>query len=63
MSRVAQEDEQMITHIEFMCNSIHDFNIEIYEDMMDRDYESAKEKTQKLIKVLSNLVQSMSDEI
>jgi len=63
MSRVAAEDTQTITHIQHTCDSIHDFGDQIYEDMMDRDYDSAKEKAQDLIKVLADMIQSMSDEV
>ena len=63
MSSVAAEDIEMITHIQHVCNNIHDFGDELYEDMMDRDHESAKEKSRELIKVLAELIQSMTDEI
>ena len=63
MSRVATEDTQMISHIEYTCDSIHDFSAELYEDLMDREHKKATEKAQELIKVLSDLIQSMSDEI
>ena len=63
MSRVATEDTQMISHIEYTCDSIHDFGDQLYEDLMDREYEEATKKAQELIKVLADLIQSMSDEI
>tara|TARA_R110002012_G_scaffold288212_3_gene480839 strand:+ start:2365 stop:2556 length:192 start_codon:yes stop_codon:yes gene_type:complete len=63
MSRVATEDTQMISHIEYTCDSIHDFGTGLYEDLMDREHEEATKKAQELIKVLSDLIQSISDEI
>lgn len=63
MPRVAPEDTQMIAHIKHTCDSIHDFGDQLYEEMMDREYDSAKEKAQELIKVLADLIQSMSDEV
>jgi len=63
MSRIAPEDTQSIQHILHVCESIHDFGDELYEDLMDRDHESAKVKAQELIKELADLIQSMTDEI
>ena len=63
MSRVAAEDTQMISHIEYTCESIHNFGDQLYEDLMDREHQKATEKAQELIKVLADLIQSMSDEI
>tara|TARA_R100001443_G_scaffold113952_1_gene129305 strand:+ start:734 stop:925 length:192 start_codon:yes stop_codon:yes gene_type:complete len=63
MSRVAVEDTQMISHIEYTCDRIHDFGDQLYEDLMDREHQKATEKAQELIKALSELINSMSDEI
>lgn len=63
MPRVAPEDTQFITHVEYICGQIHDFGDSLYEDLMERDHESAKENAQELIKELADLIQSMSDEI
>ncbi len=63
MSRVAEEDQKQITHIKYICNNIHDFGDDLYEDLMDRDYNKAKEKAESLIKELKDLITSMSDEV
>lgn len=63
MPRVAQEDSRAITHIKYTCDKIHDFGNELYEDLMDRDYDQAKVKAQNLIKELNDLIISMSDEV
>ena len=63
MSRVSRDDVNAISHINFVSNSIHDFGNDIYEDLMDREHEEARKKAQNLIKVLAELIQSLSDEI
>ena len=63
MPRVAPEDKQFITHVEYICEQIHDFGDDLYEDLMERDHESAKVKAKELMKELADLIQSMSDEI
>jgi hypothetical protein len=63
MSRISKEDVNAISHINFVSNSIHDFGNDLYEDLMDREHEEAKKKAQNLIKVLADLIQSLSDEI
>jgi|TARA_R100000479_G_C6391846_1_gene205481 hypothetical protein len=63
MPRVAPEDRQSIAHIKFICESIHDFGDELYENLMDRNYDEARVEAQKLHKVLSELIVSLSDEI
>ena len=37
MPRIAPEDNSSIAHITFVCDSIHDFGTELYEDLMDRN--------------------------
>ena len=39
------------------------FGDELYEDLMEREHENAKQKARQLIKVLADLIQSLSDEI
>tara|TARA_R100000773_G_scaffold43538_1_gene42230 strand:+ start:5064 stop:5255 length:192 start_codon:yes stop_codon:yes gene_type:complete len=63
MSAISPEDEKAITHINFVTKSIHDFGDELYEDLMDRDNEGAKQKAQQLMTLLADLIQSLSDEI
>ena len=53
----------MITHVEFICSKIHDFADDLYEGMMDREHEDVKSKAQDTIKVLSGLIQSLTEEI
>ena len=63
MPRIAKEDVNAISHINYVSNSIHDFGDNIYEDLMERDNEAAKVKAQNLIKILADLIQSLTDEI
>lgn len=63
MPRIAPEDTRSITHITYICDRIHDFSTELYEDLMDRDHEEAKKKIQDLIKELVDINQSLSDEV
>ena len=63
MPRVAPEDTSTITHIKYVTDAIHGFGDELYEDLMEREHDAAKKKSQKLIKVLADLIQSLSDEI
>lgn len=63
MSPIKKEDTRSIAHINFVCRSVHDFGDELYEALMERDNEDAKKKAQELIKVLADLIQSLSDEI
>lgn len=63
MPRIAPEDQSTINHIKYISNSIHNFGDDLYEDLMDREHDAAKKKAQDLIKVLADLIQSLSDEI
>lgn len=63
MPRVAPEDAPIISHITYVTDAVHKFGDELYEDLMDREHENAKKKAQDLIKVLADLIQSLTDEI
>ena len=36
MPRVAPEDTQSIAHIKFICDSIHDFGDDLYENLINK---------------------------
>jgi|TARA_R100001369_G_scaffold331_2_gene861 hypothetical protein len=63
MQGVSPEDEEAIKHINYVSNEVHDFADILYESLMDREYDEAKDQAQSLIKVLADLIQSLSDEI
>ena len=50
-------------HINYVANNLHDSVNDLYEDLMDRDNDSAKEKAQEICRVCADLIQSLSDEI
>ena len=63
MPRIAPEDRQQISHITFLCDTIHDFGDEIYEKLMYREHKQVKVKAEELVKELQTLIRSLSDEI
>jgi len=63
MPPISPDDRQSVSHITFLADSIHDFGDQIYEHLMDRENQQAKEKAQELIEKLADLIQSLSDEI
>ena len=63
MPRVAPEDSQIISHIEFTCANIHNTGNDLYENMMERDYDEVKKDCKKLIIVLEDIINSMEDEL
>ena len=63
MPRVAPEDTPIISHITYVTDAVHKFGDELYEDLMDREHENAKKKAQDSIKVLADLIQSLTHEI
>jgi len=60
---VSKNDHQSISHINHVTNSSHDLVDQLYEDLMDRDNEKAKQTAQQICKVMADLIQSLSDEI
>ena len=62
-TRIAKEDSQAITHINYICDRIHDFGDDLYEDLMDRDHEEVKKKAKNIIHTMNELIKSLSDEI
>ena len=63
MPRVAPEDTSAISHFNYVTDSVHKFGDELYENLMDRNHDQAKEDAQELIKILADLIQSLTDEI
>lgn len=60
---ISSQDVVAINHINHITNSIHDMTDNLYEDLMDRDHESAKDTAKKIYLVLYDLIKAMSDEI
>jgi len=63
MPRIAPEDTSAINHINYVSESIHNYGDSIYENLMERNHNNAKKDAQELIKVLADLIQSLTDEI
>ena len=51
MSRVAPEDKKTIAHINFTCENIHQFGEDLFEHLMEREYEESQSKAKNLIKL------------
>ena len=62
-NKISADDYQTIRHINYVTNHLHDSVNEIYEDLMDRENEKAKEKAQHICKVCADLIQSLTNEI
>lgn len=63
MAKISREDVSAIAHVNYVANNLHDSVNDLYEDLMDRENESAKEKAQEICRVCAELIQSLSDEI
>jgi hypothetical protein len=60
---VSKHDQQSISHINHVTNSSHDLVNDLYENLMDRDNDSAKQTAQHICKVMAELIQSLTDDI
>jgi|ETNvirenome_6_30_1030629.scaffolds.fasta_scaffold151174_2 predicted translin family RNA/ssDNA-binding protein len=60
---VLAEDTEKISQISFVCKEIHDKVDDIYESLMDRDNEEAKEHIKEIIKYLTDLDRSLTEEV
>ena len=63
MSKVSLEDVNAIAHINYVTHTSHDLVDDLYEDLMERDHSQAKIKAQNIVNIMSELVQSLSDDI
>ena len=63
MAKISSEDHQAIAHVNYVSNTLHDSVNDLYEDLMDRDHDGAKERAQNICKVCADLIQSLTDEI
>lgn len=60
---VLAEDTEKISQISFVCKELHDHVDNIYESLMDRDNEEAKEHIKQFIKNLNDLDRSLTEEV
>ena len=63
MAQVSSEDINSINHINHVTNGIHDLANQLYEDLHERDHKKAKEKATEICKIMSELINGMTDEI
>ena len=47
MKGVSQDDVTTIQHINHVSNTVHDFADDLYEHLMDRENDQAKQKASK----------------
>ena len=57
MPRVAPEDTSTISHINYVTDSVHKFGDELYENLMERNHDQAKEDVMDA-KIASGLARS-----
>jgi len=60
---ILAEDTEKISQISFVCKELHDKVDDIYESLMDRDNEEAKEHIKEIIKNLTDLDRSLTEEV
>ncbi len=60
---ISSEDTQAISHINHVSNNMHSLTNNLYEDLMERDHETAKLKAKEIIHLMNDLIKSLSDEI
>ncbi|MAO23185.1 MAG: hypothetical protein CMJ25_20725 [Phycisphaerae bacterium] len=63
MSGISRNDVEVISHINYVSNNLHDLTDDLYEDLMERDNQSAKEKAKYIVNLMEELIQSLSDDI
>ena len=63
MAHISQDDVHTIAHINHVTNGLHDLSDELYEDLMERENEKAKQTAQHICKLMAELIQSLSDDI
>lgn len=56
-------DDKRIQHINHLMNDIHASSNQIYEHLMDRDYDSLKKEATDQIKRLRLIIDSVQDEV
>ena len=50
---VSKDDIQAINHINYVSNNIHSLTNDLYEELMDRDHEKAKQKAKSIINIMN----------
>tara|TARA_B100000768_G_scaffold139252_2_gene130516 strand:+ start:1849 stop:2040 length:192 start_codon:yes stop_codon:yes gene_type:complete len=63
MSGISRNDVEVISHINYVTNNLHDLTDDLYEDLMERDNQSAKKKAKYIVNLMEELIQSLNDDI
>ncbi len=61
--KISADDVNAIKHINYVTNNSHDLVTELYEDLMERDHNEAKLKAQNICQIMTELINSLSDEV
>jgi hypothetical protein len=61
--KISVDDVNAIKHINYVTNNSHDLVTELYEDLMERDHNEAKLKAQNICHIMTELINSLSDEV
>jgi len=56
-------DKERISHINHLMDTIHDSTDEIYESLIDRDFEPLKHQVSNLVSILKDISASIEDDI
>jgi predicted translin family RNA/ssDNA-binding protein len=56
-------DEQRVKYINHLMDDIHNQSSDVYESLVDKDFNEAKDNINKLILTLNNIKSSFKDEI
>jgi len=56
-------DEQRVKYINHLMDNIHDQSSEIYESLIDKDFNQAEDNINQLISTLNNIKSTFKDEI
>ena len=59
---VHPDNKVSIQHINYVSNLIHDYADTLYEGLMDREYEEVRTEAQELMKILADLIVSVTEE-
>ena len=63
MKKISAYDNERIKHINYLMDTIHEQSSEIYEGMIDRDFEQLNDSLDSMHDIINEIKKSISDEI
>lgn len=63
MKKISAYDNERIKHINYLMDTIHEQSSEIYEGMIDRDFEQLNDGLDSMHDIINEIKKSISDEI